>query len=231
MGTGGGVPTFGPANMPFPTHTARRTNRTTFQLPPPPPPLTHQRCNQTAVHWQKGVNWFRHLAGEGKTNDGPNVRHKDLALPRGGGIHCHPETVSPKSVSTNDSFNQKNGRVETSKGGLAYWGPEGWGRTVGPQRVGPRNFAFLITLPSRVRLFSLSKNLLVELWPRVVAMDHPNCAFGLFWGHFVSWVVHGTIRGHNSTRRLPPEEGSPGGEGSGVREKAVWGKELQGKEV
>ena len=34
------------------------------------------------------------------------------------------------------------------------------------------------------RSFFPSKSLLVELWPRVAAMDHPNCAFGLLWVSF-----------------------------------------------
>ena len=35
--------------------------------------------------------------------------------------------------------------------------------------------------------FSLG-SLLVELWPRVAAKDHSNCAFGLLWRNFV-WVA------------------------------------------
>ena len=56
---------------------------------------------------------------------------------------------------------------------------------VGSPKVGepniPRFFFFLLS-----PIFSLSGGLLVELWVRVVAMDHPDCASGLLWGHFVS---------------------------------------------
>ena len=35
---------------------------------------------------------------------------------------------------------------------------------------------------------SLSGSLLVEMWPRFRDMDHPKCAFGFLWGHFVRAV-------------------------------------------
>ena len=54
-------------------------------------------------------------------------------------------------------------------------GTKGGPRRVGGQRSGNPNFAlFFFPLP------------LDELWPRVVAMERSNCAFGLLWARFVS---------------------------------------------
>ena len=70
-------------------------------------------------------------------------------------------------------------------------GPEGWGgqtrKKWRAQRVGAKNFALFFPSTAPIfhfLFFSLGRGLLVELWPQVVAMEHPNCAFGLL-GHFV----------------------------------------------
>ena len=35
----------------------------------------------------------------------------------------------------------------------------------------------------------------MELWPRVAAMDHPNCSFELLWAHFVEpWPAQNDLR-------------------------------------
>ena len=75
-------------------------------------------------------------------------------------------------------------------------------------------------------LFSLSGGLLVGLWPRVAAMDHANCAFGLLWGHIVGeraahrppWFHH------NSTSTSPErEKWSDNGAGEGKRKSETLG--------
>ena len=49
----------------------------------------------------------------------------------------------------------------------------------GVSGVGAQHFALFSPLPRYFRFFFLSQGVfLVELWPRVAAMDHPNCAFG-----------------------------------------------------
>ena len=60
-------------------------------------------------------------------------------------------------------------------------GPRGWGTQTGG---GPKFRVFSLSR-QHFRFFFLSEGLLVELWPRVGAMDFSNCAFGLVWGHFV----------------------------------------------
>ena len=66
----------------------------------------------------------------------------------------------------------------------------------------------------------------VELWPRVAAMDHPNCAFGILWGQF--FCEPPTSR--RGTRERFPGQGGQGrgGPGEGVRgdvRGALWTKE------
>ena len=56
-----------------------------------------------------------------------------------------------------------------------WWGPKGGG---------PKFCVFPLSRPIFAVFFSLG-GLFVELWPRVAAVDHPNCAFGLLWGYFV----------------------------------------------
>ena len=70
------------------------------------------------------------------------------------------------------------------RGGREGWeGPKGgWG---GEGRGGGATFR-VFTLPINVRSFFLSGGLLVKLWPRVAAMDHPSCAFGLLRSSCVS---------------------------------------------
>ena len=68
------------------------------------------------------------------------------------------------------------------------WGPRRVGaRRVGGPKMGSPAFRALFSL-SRHRKFVLSSlsggGLLVELWPRDAAMNHPNCAFGGFSGSF-----------------------------------------------
>ena len=61
-----------------------------------------------------------------------------------------------------------------------------WGASAtksGGRRVGgPKFRVFSLSHRQFRSLFPLLAGLLVELWPRVAAMDHPNCASGLFWG-------------------------------------------------
>ena len=58
-------------------------------------------------------------------------------------------------------------------------------------------------------LFDFSRGLLVELWPRVPAMDHPNCAFGVFWV-----IVGGIWKPHSKERVV--WEMRKGGSGEGA---------------
>ena len=84
-------------------------------------------------------------------------------------IPFHPNTVSSKFISFN--------LVRFS------WLP----LSPAPSSPDPQIFAlfFLFCAPFSLFFFSLSGGLLVELWPRVAAMDHPHCAFGLLWDHFL----------------------------------------------
>ena len=93
------------------------------------------------------------------------------------------------------------GRVQGPEG----WGPRRVGAQKGPRRgsegrkgsaqtqkmwglegLGPQDFAHFSPSPAPFSLFFFALGgggggLLVELWPRVAAMDHPNCAFRLLW--------------------------------------------------
>ena len=55
----------------------------------------------------------------------------------------------------------------------------------------------------------------MDWWPRVEAMVHPNCASGLFWGHFVRAPAAPAegVRPRGVRRRGGPAEGSRGGGG------------------
>ena len=128
------------------------------------------------------------------------------------------------------------------------WGHEGWGtgpKGGGPKGGGPRvkgqNFALFSPSPASFSLlFSLSGGLHVELWPRVAAMDHPNCAFGLLW---VILCAPGTIqreskkerkwcgRGGKKTEIMGGQaEGGPG-EGGPEKEKEKDKRRKKGKEA
>ena len=67
-----------------------------------------------------------------------------------------------------------------SKSGGAQGGvePEGCRRVGGLEGGRPKIFAFF-TFPAPFSIFFALGSLLVELWPPVAGMDHPNCAFGL----------------------------------------------------
>ena len=72
-----------------------------------------------------------------------------------------------------------NGRGPKGKG------PEGWvARKVGGGERGRHFSLFSFSRHNFHSLFPLL-GLLVEVWPRFKAMDHPNCALGILWGHFV----------------------------------------------
>ena len=105
-------------------------------------------------------------------------------------------TVAPKKRRKKEKMKGATGpkgweRVPTG------WGPEGWepkprksgGRKGGrgSNGEGPKFRAFF-PLPLYFRLFFSLGGLLVELWPRVAAMDHPKRAI---------WVVHRVGRGHS----------------------------------
>ena len=96
--------------------------------------------------------------------------------------HCHPKTVSSNDNFVPNQFHPTNAKA----------------RRVGAQRVGARrggtmrggsSFFFFFLFRSIFRFFSSLGCFLVDLWPRVAAMDHHNCEFGLLRGHFVRALV------------------------------------------
>ena len=114
-----------------------------------------------------------------------------------GRIHFHPKTVSSTDTFVQKLFHPKffhpksarNKRVRTQKDGdQKGWGPKPEkvaprrvrAPNMAPRRVGLEGSAFFFPLPPHVSFFlPLSGGLLVEMWPRVAAVDNPNCAFGL----------------------------------------------------
>ena len=104
-------------------------------------------------------------------------------------------TLSSQTVSSNDTFVQQNFIKKLQ-------GPEGWGARRVHKKKGPNGgvqkgrgteiSSFCFPLPPPIfcvfpspspashfsLFFPLSGSLFVEMWPRVAATDHPNCASG-----------------------------------------------------
>ena len=91
--------------------------------------------------------------------------------------------------------------VEAQRGG----GPKVWGA-----RGEAQHFALFFPSPAPFSLFFFFfLGLLVELWSRTAAMDHPKCAFGLLWGHLVKPPAPPKA-GRKIAKRRPPVRAKKG---------------------